>query len=116
MDSQSPSDTLVQVTDNALDQIKRLREAEAGHAGKALRIYVECGGCSGMQYGMLFDDPQSGDVISHFPGISVLVDAHSAPLLRGAVVDWQDGLDGAGFKISNPNARQSCNCGKSFEA
>ncbi|HWI57037.1 MAG TPA: iron-sulfur cluster assembly accessory protein, partial [Bacillota bacterium] len=64
----------------------------------------------------VFDEPRSGDVSAQAQGVSVLVDSFSAQYLRGAHVDYSDSLTGGGFKISNPNARQSCGCGKSFTA
>jgi iron-sulfur cluster assembly accessory protein len=90
--------------------------AKPENAGKTLRIFVEQGGCSGMQYGMVFDEKRDGDQIAEQHGVTILVDAFSAPYLRGTVVDFSAALSGGGFKISNPNAKQSCGCGKSFEA
>jgi iron-sulfur cluster assembly accessory protein len=86
------------------------------NAGKNFRVYVEQGGCSGMQYGMIFDEKRDGDVASERDGVTVLVDAISAQYLRGTVVDFSDELTGGGFKITNPNAKESCGCGKSFNA
>jgi iron-sulfur cluster assembly accessory protein len=86
------------------------------NAGKNFRVYVEQGGCSGMQYGMVFDEKRDGDFASEQHGVMVLVDSISAQYLRGTVVDFSDALTGGGFKISNPNARESCGCGKSFNA
>lgn len=86
------------------------------NAGKLFRVYVEQGGCSGMQYGMVFDEQRDGDLVGEQDGITVLVDGFSAPYLRGTQVDFSDALTGGGFKISNPNAKQSCGCGKSFQA
>src|SRR5450432_448974 len=86
------------------------------NAGRNFRVYVEQGGCSGMQYGMVFDEKRDGDFASEQEGVTVLVDAISVQYLRGTVVDFSDELTGGGFKISNPNAKQSCGCGKSFEA
>jgi iron-sulfur cluster assembly accessory protein len=86
------------------------------NAGKHVRFYVEKGGCSGMQYGMVFDEQRDGDLVSEQHGVVVLVDPISADFLRGTVVDFSDAMTGGGFKISNPNAKQSCGCGKSFEA
>jgi iron-sulfur cluster assembly protein len=77
---------------------------------------VEAGGCSGMQYGMVFDEKRDDDLVADFNGVAVIVDPFSANYLRGSIVDFADTLTGGGFKISNPNARQSCGCGKSFEA
>ena len=86
------------------------------NTGKALRVFVEGGGCSGMQYSMVFDDKREDDFSAEFHGVFVLVDPFSANYLRGSVIDFVDELNGGGFKISNPNARHSCGCGKSFEA
>ncbi len=106
--------TLVALTESAASQVKEMLAKEAG--GKHLRVYVEQGGCSGMQYGMVFDEPRANDTVSEQAGLSVLVDPFSADFVRGTVVDFDDSLTGGGFKIRNPNARQSCGCGKSFEA
>ena len=81
-----------------------------------VRYYVEQGGCSGMQYGMVFDEKREGDLVSEQDGVNVLVDPISVGFLRGMVVDFSEAMSGGGFKISNPNAKQSCGCGKSFEA
>ena len=86
------------------------------NAGKIFRVYVEQGGCSGMQYGMVFDEKRDGDLSSERDGVTVLVDAISAQYLHGTVVDFSDELTGGGFKITNPNAKESCGCGKSFNA
>ncbi len=115
MSVQVTSSPVVQLTENAAAEVKSLG-AKPENAGKHLRLYVEQGGCSGMQYGMTFDEPRDGDNRSEFFGVLVLVDAFSANYLRGTVVDFSDALSGGGFKITNPNARQSCGCGKSFEA
>ena len=91
--------------------------AEQPHnAGKFLRVYVESGGCSGMQYGLVFDEKRENDSVVEFFGVSVLVDPVSADHIRGAIIDYSDDLTSGGFKISNPKARTSCGCGKSFEA
>ena len=86
------------------------------NAGKHFRVYVEQGGCSGMQYGMVFDEQRDGDFASEQESVTVLVDGISAQYLRGTVVDFSDELTGGGFKIINPNAKESCGCGKSFNA
>jgi len=86
------------------------------NAGKNFRVYVEQGGCSGMQYGMVFDEQRDGDLAAGQHGVAVLVDPISAQYLRGTIVDFSDELTGGGFKITNPNAKESCGCGKSFAA
>ncbi len=112
----STTDSIVSVTENAAGQIKHLLEENPENAGKHLRVYVEQGGCSGMQYGMVFDEKRADDLIVDMHGVCVLIDPFSAKHLHGSVVDFSDSLNAGGFKISNPNARQSCGCGKSFEA
>ena len=81
-----------------------------------LRIYVEGGGCSGFQYGFQFDSSRDGDRIFDFDGFRLLVDPFSNHYLGGAQVDYVDGLDGAGFRVQNPQATGSCGCGHSFSA
>jgi len=110
------TETIVTITENAANEVRNLMAAEKDGNNKGLRVYVEAGGCSGMQYGMVFDEKRSDDLATDFHGVAVLVDPFSANYLRGAVVDFSDSLTGGGFKISNPNAHQSCGCGKSFEA
>ena len=107
--------SVVNLTESAAKQIKDML-ASPENAGKNLRVYVEGGGCSGLQYGMVFDERRPDDVSADYFGVSVLVDPFSANYLRGSVVDFSDALTGGGFKISNPNAQSSCGCGKSFEA
>jgi len=116
MNSAAPTESVVKVTDSAVHEIKALLAREDQSTGKGLRVYIEAGGCSGMQYGMVFDEKRPDDELMELAGVSVLVDPFSANYLRGAVIDFVDSLNGGGFKISNPNARQSCGCGKSFEA
>ena len=107
--------TVVGLTARAAAECKSLLSLPE-NAGKHFRVYVEQGGCSGMQYGMVFDEKRDGDFASEMEGLTVLVDGISAPYLRGTVVDFSDELSGGGFKITNPNAKESCGCGKSFNA
>ena len=83
----------------------------------ALRVFVSGGGCSGMQYGMAFQEsPESGDTIVRAGGVRLLVDPTSMMYLRGATIDYVDSLIGGGFRIDNPNAVSSCGCGHSFRS
>lgn len=109
------NENIVGLTEAAAVEVRSMLQ-QPDNAGKMFRVYVEQGGCSGMQYGMVFDEQRDGDVVGDQFGISVLVDAFSAQYLRGTQVDFSDALTGGGFKISNPNAKQSCGCGKSFQA
>lgn len=115
METSTLNSPTVSLTESAAAEVK-IMGAKPENAGKQLRVYVEQGGCSGMQYGMTFDEERPGDQVAEFHGVKVLVDAFSAQYLRGTVVDFSDSLTAGGFKISNPNAKQSCGCGKSFEA
>lgn len=116
MNTAMEKDTLVTLTEAAANRIKELSVSDPENVGKHLRVYVEGGGCSGLQYGLIFDEKRPDDLTMEFQGATLLVDAFSANYLRGAVVDFVDSLTGGGFKISNPQARHSCGCGKSFEA
>src|SRR3954463_9946802 len=115
MEANVVNEPVVSLTENAAAEVKSLL-SKAENAGKTLRIYVEQGGCSGMQYGMTFDERRPNDSAAEFFGVPVLVDPFSAEYLRGTVVDYLDALTGGGFKIFNPKAQQSCGCGKSFTA
>ncbi|MBI5772255.1 MAG: iron-sulfur cluster insertion protein ErpA [Verrucomicrobia bacterium] len=108
-------ESVVTLTESAAHQVRHLQSQDE-NVGKLLRVYVESGGCSGMQYGMTFDERRADDVSAEFSGVPVLVDPFSAKYLAGAVIDFKDELIGGGFKITNPNAKQSCGCGNSFEA
>jgi iron-sulfur cluster assembly accessory protein len=89
--------------------------AEKNAPEKGLRVFVEKGGCAGLQYGMTLDDPSSADEIIEQAGVRVIVDPESASFLHGATLDYVDDLAGAGFRLNNPNAARSCGCGTSFE-
>lgn len=99
------------VTERAFD---RLHEIGAAASGKALRVAVEGGGCSGFQYNIELDDPAADDLVLEGAGEKVVVDATSLPFLAGATIDFTEELIGARFVIENPNASSSCGCGTSF--
>ena len=107
----------VEVTPQARDQVLKIFMSRQGKDGTALRLFVQGGGCSGLTYGMTFDKAESGDEVAyHDANLTVVVDRSSAPLLEGIKVDFLMGLDASGFKIYNPNAKETCSCGKSFSA
>lgn len=113
--STAPTESVVTLTESAARQIAAMQAEDKENAGKALRVFIEAGGCSGMQYGMVFDEARDQDLVSEFFGVRVLVDPVSANYVRGARIDFSDALTGGGFKIANPNAHSTCGCGKSFE-
>ena len=92
----------------------RLAEIGAAGQGQALRVAVEGGGCSGFQYEIALDAPDSDDLVLEGQGEKVVVDAVSLPFLENAVIDFSEELIGARFVINNPNATASCGCGTSF--
>ena len=106
---------IVTVTDKAAEKAKGIL-AERGVENGALRVFVVSGGCSGYQYGMaIARSREEDDIAIEASGITLLVDAESAPLLEGAEVDYVDDLMKSGFTIFNPNAVHSCACGSSFQ-
>ncbi len=105
----------ITLTAAAASKVAELIAAEGASEELALRIAVKAGGCSGFQYDMYFDSEfAADDVLRDFSGVKVVVDGDSAELLTGATLDFTDGLQGAGFHISNPNATRTCGCGNSF--
>lgn len=107
---------IVSVTDFALTELNEMVTNNPEHRGKALRIYVEGGGCSGLQYGMVFDDVRDNDFVYKYPTLDVVVDEFSVNYIKGSELDFSNELVGGGFKFNNPNAASSCGCGKSFAA
>ena len=106
---------MINVTDNAVRQLRVLLETQSASEGKGLRVQIAKGGCSGLQYEMSLDARKEGDAIVERDGVEFFVDDESAQLLRGATLDYHDGLTGTGFQIVNPNAARTCGCGTSFE-
>ena len=92
----------------------RLHEIGASAQGKALRVAIEGGGCSGFQYEIKLDDPGDDDLVLEGSGERVVIDEISLPFLTDAVIDFTEELIGARFTIENPNASSSCGCGTSF--
>ena len=111
-----PVEKSIDLTPAAFTEARRLLVSESDTAKNALRVYVEQGGCSGMQYGLVFDEEREGDHRIDFEGLFVVVDKISADHLRGSVVDFSDDLNDGGFKVSNPKAKTTCGCGQSFES
>jgi iron-sulfur cluster assembly accessory protein len=113
---ESESMVHIDVTPSAREQVLKIMDKQ-GKPDSALRLFVQGGGCSGLTYGMQFDHQETGDEVAFREGkLTVVVDRASAPLLEGVKVDYLLGLEASGFKIYNPNAKQTCSCGKSFSA
>jgi iron-sulfur cluster assembly protein len=109
------TDTLVTLTPVAAEKIRELMAEDAEGETSVLRVAIQGGGCSGFQYGLGFDaGPVDDDVTLEQHGVSIVIDPYSAPYLKGATIDFLNGLEESGFKIDNPNAAASCGCGHSF--
>jgi iron-sulfur cluster assembly accessory protein len=104
----------VTLSDKAARKVAELL-AEEGNSDLALRVAVRSGGCSGYSYEMFFDSELgSEDIVGEQGGVKVVVDKASAELIKGSTLDYSDGLQDAGFHMSNPNATRTCGCGSSF--
>ena len=103
----------ITITDKAKEEFLRLRILE-DKADKALRLYIDGGGCSGLSYGMIFDEKRDSDTSLWVDKLEIIMDNISIVYLNGIEIDFEDALVGGGFKIKNPNARQTCGCGTSF--
>ena len=105
---------MITLTEKAMKKVATLQEQE-GKVGYPLRLRVVGGGCSGYSYSMDFDQAvEEGDVMFENQGVKIVTDPKSLAMLDNAQVDWVDAMTGAGFTISNPNAKGSCGCGHSF--
>src|SRR5690606_17544609 len=109
---------MINVTEMAAERINALL-AEEARQGAGLRVFVQGGGCSGFQYGLMIDEGEGdaeSDQVFEVNGVRLLVDPISLRYLRGAEVDFVDSNMGGGFTITSPNAKSTCGCGSSFSA
>ncbi|HEU5139638.1 MAG TPA: iron-sulfur cluster insertion protein ErpA [Bacillales bacterium] len=106
---------MLTITEAASQQIKEMMEGE-GSTAQYLRFGVKGGGCSGLSYGLSFDDEvNDGDKEIEQQGLKILIDSDSSPLVQGTKIDYKQNMMGGGFVIDNPNALVSCGCGSSFK-
>ena len=113
---QTSSQRIVTLSPLAIERVKEFMAKDEEKAN-GLRIFVMPGGCSGYQYGMVLErNAKSDDISWTESGINVYIDNQSARLLEGATIDFVETVQGAGFKIDNPNATSSCGCGNSFRS
>jgi iron-sulfur cluster assembly protein len=105
---------VITVTPKAAEKVKEFMKQE-GRDDLYLRVYVSGGGCSGLSYGMGFEEkPDEDDSVIEEHGVKMLVDSYSSRHLKGTEIDYIESLMGAGFKINNPNVTKTCSCGHSF--
>lgn len=106
----------IRLTPQAIEMGKQ-KVADAGEPVEGLRLGIKGGGCSGYYY--VYDFAKkirpNKDIVFDFDGLTVVVDNRSIEFLKGAVLDWEQGLMSYGFKWKNPNAVGDCGCGQSFE-
>ena len=106
---------MITLTDKGAEKVREFLEAQSAVAETAgLRVGVRGGGCSGFQYALAFDEQRAGDSVFEDKGIRLLVDSQSIPYVQGSTIDFVEGLQGAGFKVDNPNVIAACGCGSSF--
>ncbi len=106
---------MIEITDKGAEKVHEFlsaQEADVTLAG--LRVGVRGGGCSGFQYQLAFDERRDSDVVFESHGLKLLVDNESLQFVRGSVIDYEESLQGAGFKVNNPNVVAACGCGSSF--
>ena len=105
---------MVILTDIAASKVREFMNGQSAGDGVGLRVGVRGGGCSGFQYALAFDQQRDGDEVFEDKGIRLLVDGPSLPYVQGSTIDYVDDLQGAGFKVDNPNVIAACGCGSSF--
>jgi iron-sulfur cluster assembly accessory protein len=109
----APANPIV-LTAKAVEMVKDAIARE-GLEGHGIRVGVQGGGCSGFQYSMDFEkEPRGDDLVFEQEGVKLYVDPMSSMYLQGVTIDYVVGLQGAGFKFDNPNAKSTCGCGSSF--
>jgi iron-sulfur cluster assembly protein len=106
----------IEVSETASNKALALLEEESLDTDTAgLRLFVQQGGCAGLSYGMRFDtSPEEDDIVYEHHGLRVFVDPASIQYIAGSVVEYETGLQGAGFDVENPNVVSECGCGESF--
>ena len=104
----------MKLTDSAVEKLKDILAEENNPAAK-FRVFVQGGGCSGMQYGFTLDEDQNDDDFEQvYDNVKILIDSMSWQYVQGAVIKYKEDLMGASFAIDNPNASSTCGCGSSF--
>ncbi len=106
---------MIEITDRGAEKVHEFLSAQQADMSLAgLRVGVRGGGCSGFQYQLAFDEQRESDVVFESHGLKLLVDRESLQFVRGSTIDYEESLQGAGFKVNNPNVVAACGCGSSF--
>ncbi|MFI5010093.1 MAG: HesB/IscA family protein [Solirubrobacterales bacterium] len=106
---------MISITDKGAEKVHEFLAGQEGDVTMAgLRVGVRGGGCSGFQYQLAFDEQRESDLVFESHGLKLLVDGDSLQFVQGSVIDYEESLQGAGFKVNNPNVVAACGCGSSF--
>ena len=106
---------MITLSDKGAEKVHEFLASQQQDAAIAgLRVGVRGGGCSGFQYQLAFDEQRESDAVFESHGLKLLVDRESLPYVSGSTIDYEENLQGAGFKVSNPNVVAACGCGSSF--
>ncbi len=106
---------MITITDRGAEKVHEFLDSQHADVGVAgLRVGVRGGGCSGFQYQLAFDEQRDNDIVFESHGLKVLVDNESLQFVSGSTIDYEESLQGAGFKVNNPNVVAACGCGSSF--
>jgi iron-sulfur cluster assembly protein len=106
---------MIAFTEKGAEKVREFLDSQSASMETAgLRVGVRGGGCSGFQYALAFDNQRDDDEVFEDHGLKILVDRPSLPYIRGAYIDYVESLQGAGFKVENPNVVAACGCGSSF--
>jgi iron-sulfur cluster assembly protein len=106
---------MITISDKGAEKVQEFLDSQDADISLAgLRVGVRGGGCSGFQYQLAFDERRDDDAVFESHGLKLLVDKESLPFVSGSTIDYEESLQGAGFKVSNPNVVAACGCGSSF--
>jgi iron-sulfur cluster assembly protein len=106
---------MIEISDKGAEKVHEFLAAQQADVSLAgLRVGVRGGGCSGFQYQLAFDEQRENDVVFESHGLKLLVDNESLQFVSGSTIDYEESLQGAGFKVNNPNVVAACGCGSSF--
>jgi iron-sulfur cluster assembly protein len=109
------SEAMIEITDKGAEKVHEFLAAQQADTSVAgLRVGVRGGGCSGFQYQLAFDEQRDSDIVFESHGLKLLVDGESLQFVSGSTIDYEESLQGAGFKVNNPNVVAACGCGSSF--
>lgn len=114
MSAPEGGDLTIKLTDRAIAKTRAFQQSNADAADKALRLYIEGGGCSGFSYKFKLDTKRADDNVFEEQGVTVVIDPMSMQYVKGSTIDYEEDFTRSGFILQNPNATSTCGCGESF--